>query len=374
MMIIKNGLVFEENGTFVKRDLGVLPNHTIASEEELFSLASHKETEIIDAEGLYIIPGLVDVHIHGAMGHDFCDNSVEGLIEIATYLKQHGITSFCPTSMTLPAEDLTKIFGTILKVPNSPDMARIAGIHMEGPYISASKKGAQNESFIQSINTTMFSSLLEACNHQISIISIAPELPGAMEFIKHYHDQFSISLGHTTANYDIAKQAFDAGANHVTHLFNAMLPLHHRDPAVIGATSDSPHVTAELICDGIHLHPSIIRMIFTLFGDDRTILVSDAMRAAGMEDGMYELGGLEVTKNGKEATLKDGSLAGSVTNLYDCMKNAVSFGIPLESAVKAVTCNPAKCIRKDTSIGVIRPGNLADLVIMDKDLNLVQVL
>ena len=366
-MIIKNGLVFGEYGTFMNRDLVVDSNHKIASTPEA------GDNEIIDAEGLYVIPGLVDIHIHGAVGSDFCDGDAEGLKKISAYLKSQGITSFCPTSMTLPTSELKQIFHSILEVPADSEHARIVGIHMEGPYISPAKKGAQKEEYIVSPDIDTFRGLNEASGNQIKLITIAPELPGSMEFIKEMHDTVSISLGHSEAGYEIADAAYKAGANHATHLFNAMPPLHHRDPGIIGAAADNPDVMVEVICDGIHINPAVIRIIFKIFGDNRVILISDAMRAMGMEDGTYELGGQDVFKHGHRATLADGTLAGSATHLFDCVRNAVSFGIPLESAIKAATRNPAKSIGAD-HIGGFSVGKEADILLVDKDLNLIRVL
>lgn len=365
-MIIQNGLVFEDSGVFTKRDLIVDASHKIAK-------TAGPEEEIIDASDLYVLPGLVDVHIHGAVGHDFCDGSPKGLTEIAAYLKSKGITSFCPTSMTLPTKDLEHIFQSIQKVPSGNEYASIAGIHMEGPFISSAKKGAQKASHIIHPDSLTFQALNDSCGGNIRLITIAPEAAGSMEFIQAMHETVSISLGHSEADYQTAKEAFQAGANHATHLFNAMSPLHHRDPGIIGAAAEESHVMAEVICDGIHVHPSVIRMIFSIFGNDRVVLISDAMRAAGMEDGTYELGGQEVIKQGSTATLADGTLAGSVTNLFACMKNAVSFGIPLESAVKAATINPANSI-KAYDIGRLSEGAKADILLVDKELNLVRVL
>lgn len=366
-MIIKNGLVLEDSGIFVKRDLAIDDSHKIARE------ADPADTEIIDADGLYVLPGLVDVHIHGAMGHDFCDGSTEGLEEIAAYLKSKGVTSFCPTSMTLPIEELKQIFSSILTVPSRHDLARILGIHMEGPFIAPKKKGAQKGAHIIPPDIPAFWALNDACGGNIRIVTMAPETPGSMEFIAALHKEASISLGHSEADYQTASSAYQAGANHATHLFNAMPPLHHRNPGIIGAAADHSHVMIEVICDGIHVHPAAIRILFQIFGDDRVILISDAMRATGMEDGVYELGGQDVTKKGNLATLSDGTLAGSVTDLFACMQNAVSFGIPLASAVKAASANPAKSIGMDR-VGSLAIGKEADVLLVDQNLQLVKVL
>lgn len=366
-MIIKNGLVFEESGHFTERDIYVDAAHKITAHP------TANDSEIIDAQGLYVLPGLVDVHVHGAVGYDFCDGNPEGLKQIASYFKANGITSFCPTSMSLPIEDLKHIFESANTLPTQKEYAKIAGIHMEGPFISVGKKGAQKESHICFPDVDTFRRLNEACNNQIRLITMAPEAPCAMDFIDQLKDTVVISLGHSEANYNTASRAFEAGARHVTHLFNGMMPLHHRDPGIIGAAADNSNVMVELICDGIHIHPSVIRMVFDIFGTERVILISDAIRATGMEDGIYELGGQEVTKRGNTAALQDGTLAGSATNLFDCMKKAVSFGIPLEAAIRAATLNPAKSIHAE-HIGSLSVGKEADILLVDKELNLVQVI
>lgn len=366
-MIIKNGLVFGTDGNFAKRDVYVNEKHWITESP------MPGDCDVLDASGLYVIPGLVDVHIHGSVGHDFSDGDPDGLLKIAAYLKSHGVTSFCPTSMTLPTEKLERSFQSIFALPQNGEHASVAGIHMEGPFISPAKKGAQNGEYIVSPDIARFQELNEASGGMIRLVTIAPELPGSLDFIKALHDTVSISLGHTESDYDTTLEAFKAGANHATHLFNAMPPLLHRNPGVIGAAFDSPHVMVELICDGVHLAPAVIRMAFQLFGEDRVVLISDALRAAGMEDGTYELGGQQIFKKGNWATLKDGTLAGSVTNLFDCMKKAVSLGIPLKSAVKAASVNPARSIRAE-QIGGIAPGKRADLLLVDKELNLIRVL
>lgn len=369
-MIIKNGLVWEESGSFLTKDLHIdSDTHRIAMDS-----ADTTDDTIIDASGLYVIPGLVDIHIHGAMGCDFSDGSAEGLLKIAKYLRSCGVTAFCPTSMTLPENQLLTAFASTREIPDDNSHAFIAGIHMEGPFLSPEKKGAQKASYLRAPDIDMFRRLSQACDNKIRIITIAPELSGADAFIREFHSQLTISLGHSTASYEIAQNAFAAGASHVTHLFNAMPPLHHRNPGIIGAATDCPHAMAEIICDGIHIHPSVIRNTFRMFSEDRMILISDAMRATGMDDGTYELGGQPVTKKGRLATLKDGTIAGSATNLFDCMKNAVNFGIPLAVAVKAATYNPAKSIGLEHTIGTLAPGARADVLLLDSDLNIVRII
>lgn len=368
-MIIKNGTVFCPEGQFKEKDIYVLDGLITDAPREASS-----DGIVIDAAGKYVIPGLVDIHSHGAFGHDFCDASVEGLEAILKYEKSCGITSYCPTSMTFSSEILEKIFETVDKVNTTPDKAAIAGINMEGPFIAFNKKGAQNGKYVQGPDAEMFRRLNALTNHKIKLVTLAPEIEGASEFINELKDEVHISLGHTEADYDIAESAFLAGSDHVTHLCNAMPPFHHRAPGVFGAALEHDNVFVELICDGIHIHPSMIRTIFRLFGPERICLISDSMEATGMNDGEYMLGGQKVIKKGNLATLKDGTLAGSASNLYECMKKAVSFGIPLKDAVRSATATPAKSIGLYPEIGCIEAGSRADLLILSKNLELEQII
>lgn len=375
-MIIKNGLVFTPQG-FEKRDIQIDASHRIAAQ------ISPSDMDIFDAVGCYVVPGFIDIHTHGAVGADFCDADPEGLSRIAAYFKSCGITSFCPTSMTLPEERLKKIFASasrMIEAQSNKDVktqAKVVGINMEGPFIATSKKGAQKADYIRNPDNAMFFRLFHGCQDQIKFVTLAPELPGSLEFIDAVKNFVSVSLGHSACNYDTAKDAFSHGANHTTHLFNAMEPLFHRNPGIPGAAADACAASSdnfiELICDGIHIHPSMVRNAFRLFGEDHVILISDSMRACGMEDGTYELGGQDVHKHGFHATLADGTLAGSVTNLFVCFKNAVSFGVPLHAALKAVTINPAKSLHMENEIGQLSPGMAGDVLVLSRDLELLKL-
>ena len=375
-MIIRNALVYGEDKTFSRLDIRI--------EEDVFteicpSLAPSENESVLDADGLYAIPGLIDIHFHGCMGHDFCDGTVEAIDAITRYEASCGVTSVCPATMTVSPESLAQVMDaarTYNESPVRPGQASLVGINMEGPFISEAKKGAQAAEHIRLCDEALFCSLQERSGGLIKLVDIAPENEGAMEFIDALHDKVTISLAHTTADYPTAKEAYDRGARHATHLYNAMPPFTHRAPGVVGAAFDSPHCRAELICDGVHIHPSVVRATFQLFGDDRMILISDSMRAAGMEDGQYTLGGQDVAVKGKYATLvSDGALAGSVTNLMDCMRTAVKeMQIPLESAIACATMNPAKAIGIYDRYGSISTGKIANLVLLDQDLNLRQVI
>lgn len=367
-MIIRNGNVFQEDGTFKKQDLYV-ENHILVEGEEQVT-----DKEVIDAEGLKVIPGLVDIHSHGAFGCDFSDGDAEGLKTILKYEKSCGITSYCPTSMTLPMEELEKIFETIKAAEGYQEGAVIRGINMEGPYLDPERKGAHVGEYIICPEAEAFRRLNASCGNMIKLVTLAPNVEGAMEFIDQVHQEVCISLGHTAADYDTAAQAMKRGAHHVTHLFNAMLPYGHRSPGLIGAAADDPQCMAEMICDGLHIHPSVIRGAFRMFGPERIILVSDSMMATGMENGTYQLGGQEVTVKDRRAVLKDGTLAGSATNLFDCMKTAVSFGIPLADAIFAATRNPARSIGIYHKVGSLTPGKEGDILLVTEDLELKRVL
>ena len=375
-MIIRNALVYGEDKTFSRLDIRI--------EEDVFteicpSLAPSENESVLDADGLYAIPGLIDIHFHGCMGHDFCDGTVEAIDAITRYEASCGVTSVCPATMTVSPESLVQVMDaarTYNESPARPGQASLVGINMEGPFISEAKKGAQAAEHIRLCDEALFCSLQERSGGLIKLVDIAPENEGAMEFIDALHDKVTISLAHTTADYQTAKEAYDRGARHATHLYNAMPPFTHRAPGVVGAAFDSPHCRAELICDGVHIHPSVVRATVQLFGDDRMILISDSMRAAGMEDGQYTLGGQDVAVKGKYATLvSDGALAGSVTNLMDCMRTAVKeMQIPLESAIACATMNPAKAIGIYDRYGSISTGKIANLVLLNQDLNLRQVI
>lgn len=334
-----------------------------------------------EERGYYILPGLVDIHFHGCAGYDFCDGTVEAIRAIASYELSHGITTICPATMTLPEERLTDICtecaeavsGEILK-EGIPLGDVLRGIYLEGPFISMEKKGAQNPAYIRTPDAEMLVRMQQAARGLIRIVAIAPETEGAMECIRDGTKDFRFSIAHTCADYETAKAAIRAGAHHVTHLYNAMPPFTHREPGVIGAAAEDGQTDVELICDGIHIHPSVVKSTFKLFGAERIVLVSDSMMAAGMDDGEYTLGGQNVHVTGNLATLADGTIAGSVTNLYDCMRTAIRMGVPKEEAVRAATLNPARAIGIAGDCGVLRAGSRADILITDWEFGLKEVI
>lgn len=379
-MRVINGAVYK-NGSFAEE--------TVCTAGAYFADESG-DGEVLDAAGCYVIPGLIDLHFHGCDGVDFCDGDIHAIEKIAAYELAHGVTTIHPATMTLDEERLTAIGKTALAFyrrqeaswedgaageQGEPRYAELAGIYMEGPFVSMAKKGAQNPAYVREADAAMFRRLQEAAGGLYRICVVAPETEGALSFIDAVKDEVRLSVAHTAADYDTAMEAFARGARQVTHLYNAMPPFTHRAPGVIGAAYDSRAVTPELICDGVHIHPSVIRATFQMFGAERMILISDSMMATGMPDGTYSLGGQEVTVRGNLATLTvDGAIAGSVTNLFDCMRFAVrEAGIPLADAVRAATENPAGAIGIESTHGSIAAGKYADFVLMDRDLKLCQV-
>ena len=377
-MIIDNVKVYTEEKTFVKGGImldGDKIQRVYAEEEK----PQFGEEEVLDGDGAYAIPGLIDLHFHGCKGDDFCDGN-EGAIErIAQYEASIGVTAIAPATMTLPVEELKQILSVAAKYKKngtSPKAADLVGINMEGPFISKVKKGAQDERNIIPCNVEIAEQFLEASDGLVKFIGIAPEdNEDYLEFIEKMKGKVNISLAHTNADYDTAKKAFDAGANHAVHLYNAMPAFTHRAPGVVGAVYDGKHVMAEIICDGIHIHPAMVRATFEMMGADRMILISDSMRATGMPDGQYTLGGLDVKVVGKRATLvSDGAIAGSATNLADCMRTVVKeMQIPLETAIACATINPAKSLGIDDQYGSIKAGKKADIVLLKDNLDLQAV-
>lgn len=367
-MIIQNAKIYTTDG-FVEKDLVIRDGRIV------FGAAPVSGEEVIDAAGAYALPGLVDVHFHGAVGHDFCDADEAGLQAIADFEASKGVLAICPATMTFSEEILNGIMDVAAAHKNGKG-ADLVGINMEGPYISPRKVGAQNPKYVQHADVEMFRRLQARSGGLIKLVDIAPEEPEALDFIAACRGETRISIAHTCTDYDTAKKAFDAGASHMTHLYNAMPGITHRDPGpIIAALEESAEV--ELITDGVHIHPAMVRFTFNTFGDDRVILVADSMEACGLPDGQYSLGGQDVTVCGPRATLTSdpNTIAGSATCLYDCMKRAVlDMGVPLVSAVRAASLNPARSIGIDADYGSLEPGRYGNVVLADEELNIRAVI
>ncbi len=361
-MKITGAMVYGADRLFSKRDIYI--------KDGLISDGCSDDA-VIDATGCIAVPGFVDIHFHGAMGKDVCDGTREAYEVIGRYELENGITAMCPATLTLPVDDLCRVLSLGAEYAESEhrDGADLVGFNMEGPFISPVKKGAQNAEFIKKCDPAIVDEFYEASKGLLKIIGLAPEEnPDFEKYIESVKDKVIVSLAHTASDYETAMKAFGAGACHAVHLYNAMTGMSHREPGVVGAVFDSKHVTAELICDGIHIHPDAVRATFEMMGPERMILISDSMRSTGMPDGEYDLGGLPAIKKGREVRLKDGgAIAGSGTDLMDCLKTVVlDMGLPLEVAVAAATVNPAKRIGIYDKYGSLEPGKLADIVLLNK--------
>ena len=368
-MIIKNALIYTPRHTFEKGSILIREGRIVP-----FGTPEEGE-EVLDAEGLYALPGLVDIHFHGAMGKDFCDGTEEAIQTLADFEASKGVLAICPATMTFSEEILNGVMDAAAAHKNGKG-ADLVGINMEGPFISPKKVGAQNPEYVHTADIEMFRRLQKRANGLIKLVDVAPEEPGALDFIRACRDEVRISIAHTCTDYDTAIAAFEAGATHMTHLYNAMPGITHRAPGpIIAALEKGAEV--ELITDNVHIHPAMVRFTFRTFGDDHMILIADSMMACGLPDGQYSLGGQAVTVEGRRATLTEqpGTIAGSATCLYDCMKVAVrEMNVPLESAVRAASENPARSIGIDADYGSLAAGRYGNVILADADLNIQAVI
>ena len=333
-------------------------------------LPENVPADAIDLNGATVIPGLVEVHSHGNSGADFSDGDYEGLKAMAKFYAQCGATSFAPASMTLPYDVLSKAFATGKQLAaEAPEgYARFMGIQMEGPYFSYAKRGAQNPDYLKEPDFEGFKKLYDECDGLVRIVDIAPELPGAAEFVEKASKLCTVSIAHTDSDYAHAKAAVDAGVTHLTHLYNAMPGIHHRNPGVIPAGVENPNVQAEIICDGYHIHPASVRLAFTMF-KNRMVIVSDSGRCAGQPEGyQFDLGGQMAELRGGVAKLVGTeTIACSASNMWACLRNAISWDVPEEEAIRAASYNPAKALGVHDKIGSIEEGKYADFVITNAD-------
>ena len=322
--------------------------------------------------GPYLIPGLVDIHTHGALGGDYTESETDKMHEMSGFYASNGVTSFVATTLTAEEEKLEHAMRQISQFERPRDGARCLGVNVEGPFFSHGKRGAHRADLLQKPSMSFFDRLDELSGGNIRIACVAPELDGAMEFVSEASKKCTVSLAHSTADYATAMNAFDNGATLVTHLFNGMNSFLHREPGIVGAAMDA-NAFVEVICDGFHLHPAVVRATFKMF-PTRVCLISDSLNCTGMPDGNYESAGLPIKVEGGKAMLRDGSsIAGSTISLIQGVRNAVSLGIPLADAVVAASTNPAKSIGVDDSYGSIKRGMVSDFVLLDNELNVTDV-
>ncbi|MVX65116.1 N-acetylglucosamine-6-phosphate deacetylase [Clostridium chromiireducens] len=333
------------------------------------------DENILDAKGLYVSPGFIDVHIHGAGGCDTMDGTSESINTISKTIVEHGTTSFTPTTMTVSIDDIRKSLDAIKNVKEKGEGgAHVLGVHLEGPFVSPKAIGAQNPNYILTPSISTYNEIVKDYEDIIVSITLAPEVEGAKELIKYLSSKGIVcSLGHTSATYEEAIEAIECGACHSTHLFNAMTPLNHRNPGVVGAIFDS-NITTETISDGVHISYPVLRIAYKQKGTDNVLLISDAMMACCMPNGDYSLGGQDVVVNNGEARLRNGALAGSVLTLDKAIRNVYkNSDLPLYEVIKMASYNGAKHCKVHDHKGQIKEGYDADLILFDDDINIKKV-
>ena len=393
--VFRKGAV--EFDRFIRKVAACEPPGGGACPDDTHAANAHTMDAAAPPEGPYLIPGLIDIHTHGVAGYSFSDATIESMYKMAAFYARNGVTSFLATTLTAPESELAQAMKNAVSFIMEPDGARCAdeqdestrvakarctnascvharcvGINMEGPFFSYGKRGAQPADKLMLPDLSMLRRLRDISGDNIKLVCIAPELEGAMEFIRETSQFSHVSLAHSEACYATASEAFACGASHVTHLFNGMNPFAHREPGIIGAAMDA-NAFVEVICDGHHLHPAVIRAIFRMF-PGRVCLISDSLECTGLPDGSYMSAGLPVILKDGKAMLADGStLAGSSITLMQAVRLAVSFGIPLVDAVNAATKHPAQAIGMEGVTGSIISGAFADFVLLDNDLNINKV-
>ena len=361
------------NGRIITAD-SILDDKVLLFDEQIVALIDAVDfdqasaEQVFNAQGDFVSPGFIDIHIHGCGGYDTMDETPDALSKIAALLPLSGVTAFLPTTMTMEPRRISAALERIRSTRNSKAAgAVILGAHLEGPYISSQYKGAQDEKYIKAPDFNEIEPYLDV----IRIVTLAPEASGSENFIARCRAaNVTVAIGHSSANYEQSLKAFAAGASHVTHTFNALPPLNHRQPGVIGAALDTSDVTCELIVDDVHVHPCLQRLLLKLKGPDKVILISDAMRACLLADGIYDLGGQEVSVKNNEARLAGGTIAGSITTLrLAAGLLAKNTALSLPEIIRTVSLTPARRINVDKRKGSIELGKDADLVVFDREFN-----
>ncbi|MBA7649788.1 N-acetylglucosamine-6-phosphate deacetylase [subsurface metagenome] len=376
-MIKKDKKTIISNGTIIT-PFQSLENKAISIEKGKITAIKERKVmdipagvEVIDAGNGFVVPGFIDIHVHGGGGSDVMDGGYEAVKQVATTHSRFGTTAFLPTTMTMSKdkiiESLKSIHEAFIKGTGA---AEILGVHLEGPYISSEKKGAQKEKDIKKASIGEFLEFNQASGNLIRIVTLAPEKPGAIDLIRWLHkNRIIASVGHSNATYKQVQEGILAGLSHVTHTFNAMRGFNHREPGVVGAALSSPKLILEMIADGIHLHPVAMKILIKIKEIGKIVLITDAMRAASKPEGTYNLGGQEVTVVRGQARLKDGTLAGSVLTMDKAVCNMVDkVGVSLTEAIQMATASPARCLGVESKKGSLEPGKDADIVILNKKL------
>ncbi len=369
-MLLTNATICDEHFDRVEADIETGGEYIVKIEPHLSGTKDR-----MDLSGLLVLPGFIDMHIHGCAGADTCDATPEALDRMSLFLASRGITSFCPTTMTVSPDELNLVLQNVNNVMTKGTKgARILGVHMEGPYISPEKSGVHNKCYIKQPDINEFLQVTSKYPDLIKIVDIAPECDASAEFITKAAKICTVSFSHSTADYDMATKSFQMGITHATHLFNAMTGINHREAGAVSAVFDNPDIYAELICDTLHIHPAVLRLAFKMLGENRTIIISDAMRAAGEPDGNYLLGGQKVTVTRGRTSFEDGKMAGSTTDIYSEVKNLINIGIPWKQVIQSATINPARQLRADALIGSISVGKKADLLVVDEKMAIRMVI
>lgn len=374
MYVIQGGRIYTEDGV-------IQNGHIIVKEGRIHQIKHFPyqgPLEVVDASDQHILPGFIDIHIHGGYGHDVMDASVDGLAALSKGLLSEGTTSYLATTMTQsPAaiHDALKAVTQYVeasKQASSEPAAEILGVHLEGPFISEHKVGAQNPDFVQRPSVQQVQEFQQSANHMIKIMTYAPEVEGAQETLKALSNEIIFSIGHTVATYEQANEAADNGAKHVTHLYNAATPFAHREPGVFGAAWTNSFLHTELIVDGIHAHPAAVDVAYRMKGNRAFYLITDAMRAKGLQDGEYDLGGQNVIVKGKEARLASGALAGSILKMNDGLRNLLKYtNASLEDLWRVTSYNQAKALNVLSHKGSLTEGKDADIVILNDNMDVL---